>query len=304
MKSKSELVAEYTGELRIGDCVIPCAVLGDGRRVLSETGISESLGSRTGGAKRTKKEAIERGEAPMPIFVASKRLKPFIDSDLEEGLTTPVVYRHGSTEVRGFEASLLPQICDVWLKARDAGVLQPQQLARAKKAEIIIRGLAHVAIIALVDEATGYQDVRAKNALAEILEKFLDKEIHKWTKTFPDEFYKEIFRLRGWEYTHTQMMRPKRPSIIGKWTNDFVYERLAPGVLAELEKVNPKNDEGNRLNRHHQWFNTEFGHPKLKEHIAGVLALLRAAGSWGNFKNMLDRSFPKLGDQYRLPIDD
>lgn len=37
----------------------------------------------------------------------------------------------------------------------------------------------------------GDQDLRARDALAKILEAFVAKEIRKWVKTFPVEFYKE-----------------------------------------------------------------------------------------------------------------
>jgi len=83
--------------------------------------------------------------------------------------------------------------CDVYLEARDAGALFPSPLHIAKRAEIIIRGLATVGVIALVDETTGYQHIRTERAFATTLEKFIAKELRPWTKTFPYEFYKQIF---------------------------------------------------------------------------------------------------------------
>jgi hypothetical protein len=62
-----------------------------------------------------------------------------------------------------------------------------------------MRGLAHVGIIALVDEATGYQDVRDRLALQAILDAYLRKELAAWAKRFPEEFYRQIFRLRDWQ---------------------------------------------------------------------------------------------------------
>jgi hypothetical protein len=69
----------------------------------------------------------------------------------------------------GYRADLLPIVCEVYLQARDAAVLPPNQQHVAKQADILMRGLAHVGIIALVDEATGYQEFRAKDALSRIL---------------------------------------------------------------------------------------------------------------------------------------
>lgn len=80
-----------------------------------------------------------------------------------------LIYLDGRNVVRGYDADLLPAVCDIWLKAREQGLLQTQQLDKAKKAEILMRALAHVGITALVDEATGYQEIRDKIALQKIL---------------------------------------------------------------------------------------------------------------------------------------
>ena len=66
--------------------------------------------------------------------------------------------------------------------------------------EILAPALARVGIIALIDEATGYQEIRDRQALQQILDKYLLKEYAAWAKRFPDEFYKQIFKLRGWEW--------------------------------------------------------------------------------------------------------
>jgi hypothetical protein len=105
------------------------------------------------------------------------------------------------------------------------------------------------AIIALVDEATGFQRDRAKDALARILEAFIAKELQPWIRTFPTEFYQEIFRLRGLEYPTDSVQRPQYFGIL---TNDVVYKRLAPGVLEELKKVTPKNEAGRPMGKYFQ----------------------------------------------------
>ena len=139
--------------------------------------------------------------------------------------------------------------------------------------------LATVGTIALVDEATGYQRIREARALATILARLIAKELQPWTKTFPYEFYQQIFRLKCWSGPDGV----KRPSVIGHYTNDFVYKRLAPGVLDELRERSPRLSSGHRRNRHHQWFMPEIGHPKLKEHLAAVIALMRASPNWDSF---------------------
>jgi len=52
-----------------------------------------------------------------------------------------------------------------------------------------LRGLARIGILALVDEATGYQDVRdPRLRLQVILNRYLKDEWSKWTKRFPNDF--------------------------------------------------------------------------------------------------------------------
>ena len=156
-------------------------------------------------------------------------------------------------------------------------------------------GLAHVGIIALVDEATGYQRIRNDRALAVIYEKYIVKELQPWTRTFPYEFYKEIYRLRGWDGPNAA----KRPPLIGKYTNDIVYNRIAPGLLDELRRKNPTIPEtGRRRAKFLKLLTPEYRHPKLREHLAAVMALMRGATDWTRFMVNLARAFPIKGDNF------
>src|SRR5947208_2748079 len=195
----------------------------------------------------------------------------------------------------------MPRVIEGYSSVLDlaGGKLQKQQLAKAHQAEALTLALADTGVAALIDEATGYQDDRAKDALAKIFSTFLAKERQKWALTFPLDFYKEIYRLRGWKF---EPWNTKRPSVIAGWTDDFVYDRLAPGLTEELRIKNPVIDTGRRAHKHHQWFNTDKGHPKLKEHIAGVIALLRAADNWEAFKRGIERAYPKFGETIPLPL--
>jgi hypothetical protein len=291
--------ALFEGELRIGELIIPCAVLEDSRRVLSETGVLNSLGLYRSGAVHIRARDATSG-AHLPLFLAHKNLKPFIDSDLEDVLLRPIWLKplNAGSRQKGVDAQLIPRICEVWLRARDAGVLGKRQELVAAKADILMRGLATVGIIALVDEATGYQNVRARRALEQILEAYISDQLLKWAKTFPDDFYKEIFRLKGWNYSMVGF--DKRPQVIGRYTKDIVYARLAPFVLEELERLNPSNEKGRRKHKHFQWLTDDIGHPKLKEHLVGVIALMKASSRWDDFRAMLRRVYPRCNEQLDL----
>ncbi|MBL7186135.1 MAG: hypothetical protein ISS70_07395 [Phycisphaerae bacterium] len=86
----------------------------------------------------------------------------------------------------------------------------------------------------------------------------------------------------------------KRPQLVGKLTNDLVYERIAPSVLEELRQRNPKTPKGTRKHHHHhQWLTRDFGHPRLREHLWAIIALMKVAPNWRRFKDMLNRALPK-----------
>ena len=281
--------------LVIGDIEIPCYVVADETRVLSQRGVFLGLGTRRGGMK------TNRGGAEIPRIMASRTLAPFISSELMVALKSHILFRLPTgIEAYGYPATLLVDICEAFLKARAEGALGSRYMHIAERCEVLVRGLASVGIIALVDEATGYQDIRAKLALVKILEEFIAKELQPWTRTFPYEFYTEIARLKGWPPLYSM----KRPSVVGHYTNDIVYERIAPGLLQELRSVNPTLPTGRRRQRHHQWFTPEFGHPRLKEHLAAVTALMRAAPNWPAFQRSLQRAFRKLNENLPLPIED
>ncbi|MCB8840192.1 P63C domain-containing protein [Aurantimonas sp. VKM B-3413] len=288
--------ATHRGTVRIGSSEIPCAVLEDGRRILSEFGITQALGSRSGASKRIKAAQVANpgDDLPTPIFLAPRALRPFITQDLLDGPLKPVIYKDARRTLIGYEARALTKICDVWLRARDANALQPQQQEKAYKAEILIRALADVAIDALVDEATGFQDERARDELHRLLSVYLAEERLAWAKRFPDEFYKQVYRLMGWDWPVTNAKSP----YLGRITNDVVYDRLPDGVLEKLRELNPTDEATKRRKyKHHQFLSADVGQPDLRDHILQIIPLMRISKDWATFKRHLDAAFPTRGTQ-------
>ncbi len=280
--------------LRIGDLEIPCYVLEDERRVLAQGGMLSSVGMSWGSGGKPGPDRLAK-------FTTGKAIKPFISAELQERITNPITFRAPNGKIAyGYEATVLADLCDAVLEARAAGKLQTQQEHIARRCEILVRGFARVGIIALVDEATGYQSIRARRALDKILEKWISDELLKWAKMFPDEFYEQMARLRGLHYSE---FINKRPAYVGRLTNDIVYQRLAPGVLEELRRKNPKDDKGRRKHKHFQYLTEDIGNPRLREHLWAVIGLMRASSNWRNFYSLLNRAFPKYADHPQLFID-
>lgn len=278
------LGATHEGTVEIAGFVIPCAVLEDGTRVLSRIEFIRTIG-RKGKAKGGRRYDEE---SKTPVFLTAANLKPFISNELLEN-SSPIPFRSASGNVwMGYRAEMLSAVCDVFLDAKLAGVLQANQEHIAARCRILNKGFAAVGITALVDEATGYQDVRARDALAKILEAFVAKELQRWVSTFPPDFYKEMFRLKRIPYTGGL----KKPQFVGHLTNNLVYKRIAPGVLAELRAKNPVADSGRRKHTHHQWLTPTVGHPKLLHHLGKVTALMAISEKWDDFAKMLDKHLP------------
>lgn len=280
--------------LRILGVELPCYVLGDGTRVLTQEGFLRAIGRSPRPAGGT---GGMMGFDKLPTFLAANNLRELISDDLIAS-TTPIQFGlpTGGRAV-GYRAELLPQVCNIYLRARDRKLLLPAQARIAEKADLLVRGLAETGIVALVDEATGYQQVRSRDALQAFLDRFLRKELAAWVKTFPDEFFFELFRLKRWQWKGTS----KRPGVVGKYINDLIYDRLGPGVLAELEKKNPV-ENGRRRAKHFQWLTEDIGHPALAQHMYATIGFMRASSSWEEFKAMFYRAFPKKGENLALAL--
>jgi hypothetical protein len=300
-RKEMPIVINKKDDLNIAGLKIQCAIVGvkgEPIRVLTENGIMMAILGEASGASKRKKKALENEGALVPIFLAPSQLKPFIDAASKDSvLLEKIDYLDGDKVVHGYDARILPVVCDIWLKARESGALQKQQLAKAQKAEVLMRGLAHVGIIALVDEATGYQKDREKDALAKILEAFVAKEIQPYLKTFPADYYEQLFRLYGFEYPPKDKKPQWRPSFFGHITNDVVYNRLAPELLPELKKAASKAERKSKL---HQWLTGDLGHPKLREHLASIVSILKLSKTPDQFKENVNLIHPRYGDSGHL----
>lgn len=286
--------ATHEGILGIGE--IPCYVLKDGRRLLSRKGLLAALGMREGSNPK-------KGGDRLANFAAGKGINPFVSADLAAMIREPIPFTTTrGTAAFGFKAEALVGLCESILAARRAGALQPQQQHIAAQAEILVSGLARVGIVALVDEATGYQADRAKDALAKILEAFVVEEMRKWVKTFPTDYYKEMFRLRGWAFPPKDINA--KPPLVGTLTNNLVYARLAPGVLDELKRVTPRDEAGRHKHKLHQHLTDDVGVQKLREHLTGLIYLMKANTKWSSFLNQLDLAMPKRNGNFALDLGD
>jgi hypothetical protein len=281
----------HAGILKIGEQELPCAVLDNGLRVFSMNGLSRVFGSRKKG-----RDAGNVATPSVPPFLATQSIKPFIPDELMTPLLNPIFYKskYGITAT-GYPATILPTICETLIDAAKGGGFYQAGAQRIEavreRAERLLRGFARVGVIALVDEVTGYQEERAKNELTRILEAYIAPELMPWTRKFPDEFFKQVYRLHHWEYKPENAK--KGPRYVGKLINKYVYDELPPGVPAELRRLNPPNEKGQRKHKLFQKLTADTGNEHLDRQISHVTLLMRIASSNTEFERLFERAFPK-----------
>ena len=293
--------ATHDGPLHLGDAIIQSAVLNDKRRVLTQSDVMRALGR----ARQAKGRSYYEGDVNLPVFLTAKNLKPFIPNELYVTSSQVEFRRKGGGKAHGYPAELLPKICGVFIDADDAGALNANQKHIAAKARILLRALAEVGIIALVDEATKYQDDRPKDELQKILAAYISPTLLPWTEKFPVEFFREMFRVYGWPWLSGAEYRgPIGPRYAGKIIKKIIFENLPPGVLEELERRNPPNGKWQRKSRMAQLLSSEIGHPHVEKLVAVNTMLLKISDNREGFWRAYARAFPKVGDQLELDIPD
>lgn len=285
--------ATHKGMIELEGIRIPCFVLNDGRRVISGRGMTAAIGMKGRG------QGITR-------ISGHKSISPFFSNDLILAIQSPIQWigsgSRKTAPAAGNEATALYDLCQAILDARNAGQLKTHQEIRyGYQAEMLIRAFGKVGINAIVDEVTGYQQERESDSLQRLLSMYLSEEKLRWAKMFPDEFYKQLFRLMGWQYNP---MTVSRPGYVGKLTNQLVYEKLPPGVLEELRSKNPvAEDKKRRKFKHFQFLSADLGQPDLRDHLLQLIAIMRVSSTWDIFKKNFAIAFPSKGQQFDLELD-
>lgn len=293
------LKSAYENEpLRIAGTELDCAVLEDKTRVISHSGINRALGVGRGGSVGAQK--TEGEVQKLPRFLLLSALKPFISEELSARIENPVEYMplHGGRTAYGIPAECLGDVCQVWIDAYNAGALNEKHKATAEQARILQKAVGKVGWIALVDEATGYQKVRDKDALRGLLELYIAKEFQPYMKTFIDAFYEEIYRLKRWHYNP----KKNKYQVVGKYTLTYVYGCLPKPVVEKVKRQTPRNKRGNYTKKLFQSLTAEVGKPHLDRALGGVIALMKASSTWEGFKRNFARAYGDQKDQLELPL--
>lgn len=292
--------ATHQGQMAIGELLLDCYVLTDGRRVFNKRGMAKALGLKS-----------EGGNAFMKTM-QGKGLGSVLPEKLREMINNPINFKPLVQDLaHGYEANILADVAKAIVTASesDVGLTKAQQPLVAQ-AKILLHAFAKIGVVALIDEATGYQQIRDPGALRLLVQQYIAVEKQEWDKQFPDSFYDElnrIYRSKKLTTTSTGAVIQNRPQHFAKFTRTFVYEPLENGaVLEELDRINPKiNDKGSRKARFHQHLSLGYGIEKLKRQVQTVETLISVSDTIGQFKKLFLKKFGyPQGKQLDLLEDD
>lgn len=250
--------AKYSGTLQLGKQTIDCYVLDDKRRVIS--------------MRATVKVIANDDNGDLTKYVGVRALQPYIET---ENLTSKIIdftIPGNSMRARGITAETLLDICSAYVSALASGVkLTEKQTGIAINCSILLSACAKTGLIALIDEATGYQYVREEDALQIKIRAFISEELRAWEKTFPDELWEEFGRL-----THWQGSLQQRPKYWGKLVLELIYDAMDPDVAKYLRENTPKPKHG--MN-YHQWLSEDLGVRSLTTHINQVIGVAKTCNN-------------------------
>jgi hypothetical protein len=275
--------------LKFGEVTIECYVLQDRRRVLMSADVQRAIGLADGGS-------MVAGRTRLSQFASGDRVSKFLSAKALAALLEPVrIKKPSGMEVLAIEAELLPELCQAVVDAARLGVLQEQQLFVAHQCEVILSALQRIGIVALVDEATGFQKFREEDELQKMLEAYVLAEHRPWIRAVPSDFFRELFRVFGWKYTNST----KGPRYAGKLVRQLIYKNLPKPVLPRLDELNPADEKWQRKRRHHQLLTDEIGLEHFKSQLVGVMALLRASSNRSEFFRLYKKAY---GGQFEMDI--
>lgn len=274
-----------------GAISVQCYVMNNGERVLSLRGASRAMG------------LSEKSSATLVRNLSANWIGPYLSEPLRDWLTRairnelPEYVSDKGTKFTPFEASLFVDLCKAYVDAmHDKALKTATSQQVAERLYLIMTAFAKTGLIAVIDEVTGYQDDRDRQELQKILSHYISEELMPWTKRFPDEFYKQMFRLKGWDYRGKA-----KPSYAGTLTNEYIYQYLPDGVLAELRQKNPRdNSTKKRRYRHHQFLTVDTGAKHLDNQLQQTIALMKASDTWEEFDRLFKRA---MGEPCQEKLD-
>lgn len=266
----------YNGILIIGDVEADCYVLDTTERVLSQRGLAHLL--LGGGHKRG-----DFGQYLERIPFENNGLA----SESEVAINFPIIKFWAQGNVgNGYNSDTIINILEAYSNALANGWLRKNQMHIGARAVKIQSSLARLGIVAVIDEATGYQAVREKNDLEVRLAFYLREKPREYEKRYPDEMRIEAIRILKMD-PETKHHPGPMARVFRKQIYDYI---LGADVASVLKERNP-HPGGNHP--HHTFVDDKVTR-LIDWRIGEVLSQLKASDSWAEFNYNMDKMNKKI----------
>lgn len=265
---------------------IPCYVLNDGQRIFRLSNLTKALRGKEHGkfGNYLAPQNIQRHLPP--------RLVPLIDETHDRVPQGVIEFEYNNKIEKGYNSEDFMDVCIAFIEAGHQSELSEVQKEILINANRYIMACAKVGITALIDEATGYQNLREENALQLKLKFFLSDQLRDWEKTFPDELWKQFGRLTNWQGSINS-----RPRYWGKLVNELIYECIDEDLSKYLKENKPLMPSHTK---YHQWLNENYGVRALTEHIWQIIGMSRGCENISQLKELASKEFKKNPIQLTL----
>lgn len=269
------------GPIKIFDAVLDCYILEDGTTILNKTKMMKAIGRPWKGGSRTN----------LPNFIGAVNLQEFIRPELINKLEG-IEFYDGGRLINGYDADILPLICNTYLEARQAEKLTKNQLPIAQICEMLLMSFARVGIRALIYEQLGFEKFKHPEAFRLLIESYLSDEIRKWSKEFPDELFYQMDRIYGNQKTTSR----NRPLYYAGFIRKYIYDPIEKGiVLKKLDERTPKDAKGRKKVRLFQSASVNVGLPAIRAQLWQVVGVLKTSSNKrvfeSNYKRLIGQSY-------------
>ncbi len=266
---------------------VECYVLNDGSKtaVISQSGMAKALGM------------TERGNV-LDRFISSQVMAEYVSAELAEKLRNPIVFQWdvGVTgippaTVKGYEASLLIDLCNAIAAAAAAGKLGKRYARIIAQAAIINGAAAKAGITGLVYALAGYRP--EVDEVIQAFKMFVQEEAKKYEQEFPNELYLAWHRL----YEIPIPSRGK-PWQLMHLTRRHIYYPLAKsrGNILDLLRALRERDTGKK--KLFQFLN-DIGTRALRMHMGRVLEMAESSATAAEYEAKITDRF---GGQKELDL--
>ena len=252
----------HFGTVKIGDIALDAAVLEDGRRGFIQKQLAQAIGF----TEKTRSGRFDR-------FSEKIGLNELIPKGISEWPVSVLMPERGAALWTPYE--ILPAIIRATIRANSNNLLTAQQTHIAERCAVIADALIGVGIVALIDEATGYQYHREPSALQDLIELLIRENCADWTKRFDADFYRPLMKLFKLDFHPGKGL----PSVIGQLTQRYIYQAVLPDEIWEYLKI-----KKGKKDRFHQWLNGS-GLKLLERQKILVEAIAGSSADYQDFKS-------------------